>query len=207
MARRRGGDARGDGGDRGALAPVWAALEDLDGVELLLVNAHHVKNLPGRKTDVNDAVWLAQLLECGLLRGSFVAPPVIARLRDLTRYRKKVIEDRAREVQRVQKALEMAGVKLDSVVSDVMGKAARRMLDALALSLVWPLPEIRARLSMSPSRRSSSCRCLATSHFRSWGNRTPGLRSALLLIRGHVTRQGERVEDYRASRRRLILHH
>lgn len=111
--------------------PVWAALEDVDGVELLLVNAHHVKNLPGRKTDVNDAVWLAQLLECGLLRGSFVAPPVIARLRDLTRYRKKLVEDRAREVQRVQKALEIAGVKLDSVVSDVMGKAARRMLEAL----------------------------------------------------------------------------
>ena len=111
--------------------PVWAALEDLDGVELLLVNPYHVKNLPGRKTDVNDAMWLAQLLECGLLRGSFVAPPVIARLRDLTRYRKKLVEDRAREVQRVQKALEIAGVKLDSVVSDVAGKAARRMLDAL----------------------------------------------------------------------------
>ena len=76
-------------------------------------------------------MWLAQLLECGLLRGSFVPPPVIARLRDLTRYRKKLIEDRAREIQRVQKALEIAGVKLDSVVSDVLGKAARRMLEAL----------------------------------------------------------------------------
>jgi transposase len=111
--------------------PVWAVLTELDGVELLLVNPHHVKNLPGRKTDVNDAMWLAQLLECGLLRGSFVPPPVIARLRDLTRYRKKLVEDRAREVQRVQKALEIAGVKLDSVVSDVLGKAARRMLEAL----------------------------------------------------------------------------
>ena len=111
--------------------PVWAVLEELDGVELLLVNPHHVKNLPGRKTDVNDAMWLAQLLECGLLRGSFVAPPVIARLRDLTRYRNKLVQDRAREIQRVQKALEIAGVKLDSVVSDVLGKAARRMLEAL----------------------------------------------------------------------------
>jgi transposase len=98
---------------------------------LLLVNAHHVKNLPGRKTDVNDACWLAQLLECGLLRGSFVPPPVIARLRDLTRYRTKLVQDRAREVQRVQKVLETAGIKLESVVSDVMGKAARRMIDAL----------------------------------------------------------------------------
>ena len=111
--------------------PVWAELEGLDGVELLLVNAQHVKNLPGRKTDVNDACWLAQLLECGLLRGSFVPPPVIARLRDLTRYRTKLVQDRAREIQRVQKLLETAGIKLDSVVSDVMGKAARRMLDAL----------------------------------------------------------------------------
>ena len=111
--------------------PVWAALEELAGVEVLLVNAQHVKNLPGRKTDVADACWLAQLLECGLLRGSFVPPPVISRLRDLTRYRKKLVEDRARETQRVQKLLETAGIKLDSVVSDVNGKAARRMLDAL----------------------------------------------------------------------------
>ena len=112
--------------------PVWAELEQLDRVELLLVNAQHVKNLPGRKTDVNDACWLAQLLECGLLRGSFVPPPVIARLRDLTRYRTKLVQDRAREIQRVQKVLETAGIKLESVVSDVMGKAARRMVGALA---------------------------------------------------------------------------
>ena len=110
--------------------PLWSVLEDL-GVELLLVNPQHVKNVPGRKTDVQDAVWLAQLLECGLLRGSFVPPPAIARLRDLTRYRRKLVEDRVRETQRVQKVLEIAGVKLDSVVSDVMGKSARRMLEAL----------------------------------------------------------------------------
>ena len=71
--------------------PVWHVLEELDGSELLLVNAQHVKNLPGRKTDVADAVWLAQLLECGLLRGSFVPPPEIAELRDLTRYRTKLV--------------------------------------------------------------------------------------------------------------------
>jgi transposase len=111
--------------------PVWHVLVDLDGVELLLCNAHHVKNVPGRKTDVADSVWLCQLLECGLLRGSFVPPPEIARLRDLTRYRTKLVQNRARETQRVQKLLEDAGIKLDSVVSDVMGKAARRMLDAL----------------------------------------------------------------------------
>lgn len=111
--------------------PVWHVLVDLDGVELMLCNAHHVKNLPGRKTDVADSAWPAQLLECGLLRGSFVPPPEIVRLRDLTRCRTKLIQDRARETQRIQKLLEDAGIKRDSVVSDVLGKAARRMLDAL----------------------------------------------------------------------------
>jgi transposase len=109
----------------------WHVLEDRDGWELMLVNARHVKNLPGRKTDVSDSAWLAQLAECGLLRGSFVPPPVIACLRDLTRYRKKLIEDRAKEIQRIQKVLEDAGIKLESVVTDITGKAARRMLEAL----------------------------------------------------------------------------
>ncbi len=85
--------------------------------ELLLANARHVKNLPGRKTDAGDAAWLCQLLECGLLRGSFVPPKEIARLRDLTRYRTKVVQERGREAQRLQKLLEDAGIKLDSVAT------------------------------------------------------------------------------------------
>lgn len=111
--------------------PVWHVLEAEPGWELLLANAQHVKNLPGRKTDVSDAAWLAQLLECGLLHGSFVPPRAIQQLRDLTRYRKKLIEERARETQRVQKLLEDAGIKLDSVVSDVLGVSSRQMLQAL----------------------------------------------------------------------------
>src|SRR3954469_16044681 len=111
--------------------PVWHVLEAEPGYELLLCNPRHVKNLPGRKTDVADAAWLAQLLECGLLRGSFVPSPVMARLRDLTRYAKKLTEERTREVQRLQRVLEDAGIKLDSVASDVMGKSARAMLEAL----------------------------------------------------------------------------
>jgi transposase len=110
--------------------PVWHVLVDLE-VELMLCNAHHVKNLPGRKTDVADAVWLCQLLECGLLRGSFVPPAAIAELRDLTRYRTKLVQDRARETQRIQKLLEDANIKLDSIASDVLGTGARRMLEAL----------------------------------------------------------------------------
>jgi hypothetical protein len=77
--------------------PVWHLLEEVSDFQLELVNAHHVKRVPGRKTDVADAAWLAQLAECGLLRGSFVPPPTIAHLRDLTRYRKKLIADRAKE--------------------------------------------------------------------------------------------------------------
>lgn len=111
--------------------PVWHVLEAEPSWQLLLANAQHVKNLPGRKTDVADSIWLAQLLECGLLRGSFVPPRAIQQLRDLTRYRKKLIEERTREIQRVQKLLEDAGIKLDSVVSDVLGKSARAMLEAL----------------------------------------------------------------------------
>ena len=98
--------------------PVWYVLEGAS-FELLLANARHVKNLPGRKTDAADAAWLCQLLECVLLRGSFVPPREIARLRDLTRYRTKVVADRGREVQRLQKVLEDAGIKLDSVATDL----------------------------------------------------------------------------------------
>jgi transposase len=111
--------------------PVWHVLEGAPELELMLANAHAVKNMPGRKTDVGDAEWLAQLCECGLLRPSFVPPPVIAELRDLTRYRKKLIEERSRETQRIQKLLEDAGIKLDSVVSDILGVSARQMLEAL----------------------------------------------------------------------------
>jgi transposase len=111
--------------------PVWDVLDEAASFELLLVNPRHAHNLPGRKTDVKDAEWLVQLLECGLLRGSFVPPREIARLRDLTRYRTKLVRERAREVQRLQKLLEQAGVKLESVVSDITGKAARQMIEAL----------------------------------------------------------------------------
>lgn len=110
--------------------PIWYHLEEHP-FELMLVNARHVKILPGRKTDVGDAAWLAELLQHGLLRGSFVPPPLIRQLRDLTRYRKKLIQTRTAETQRVHKVLEDAGIKLDSVASDVLGVSGRAMLAAL----------------------------------------------------------------------------
>jgi transposase len=111
--------------------PVWHVLDDGQPFELLLVNPAHIKNVPGRKTDVNDATWIGQLLECGLLRGSFVPPVEIRELREVTRYRRQLTEERARETQRLQKVLEDANVKLSSVASDVLGVTGRMILDAL----------------------------------------------------------------------------
>jgi len=109
--------------------PVYYVLEEH--VTCLLVNAAHVKQVPGRKTDVQDCAWLAQLLEHGLLRGSFVPPAPIRELRDLTRYRKSLIQERAREANRVHKLLEDAGIKLATVARDVLGMSGRAMLEAL----------------------------------------------------------------------------
>jgi transposase len=109
--------------------PVWAVLED--DFPLLLVNARHVKQVPGRKTDVSDAAWLCQLAEAGLLRASFVPPKPIRALRNLTRYRKTQIQERAREANRLHKALEDTGIKLDCVATDILGVSGRAMLAAL----------------------------------------------------------------------------
>jgi transposase len=110
--------------------PCWYVLEER-GLGLLLVNARHVKLLPGRKTDVGDAAWLCELLEHGLLRGSFVPPPAIRELRDLTRYRKRLIQTHTAECQRIHKTLEDASIRLGSVAADVLGVSGRAMLRAL----------------------------------------------------------------------------
>lgn len=112
--------------------PYYYLLEDLPGCEVQLVNARHVKNVPGRKSDVNDATWLAQLGAHGLVRPSFVPPPPIRELRDLTRTRAAVVRERAREVSRLEKLLEGAGIKLSVVASDLTGVSSRAMLEALA---------------------------------------------------------------------------
>jgi transposase len=116
--------------------PVWAILEDE--FECLLVNARHVKQVPGRKTDVQDAVWICQLAEAGLLRASFVPPKPIRALRNLTRYRKTQIQERSREANRLHKALEDTGIKLDCVATNILGKSGRAMLDALVAGTTDP---------------------------------------------------------------------
>jgi transposase len=109
--------------------PVWNILEGR--FTLLLVNPRHLKKVPGRKTDASDAEWLAQLLQCGLLRGSFVPPRPVRELRDLTRHRAQLAGEHNRVVNRIHKVLEDANIKLGAVASDVLGKSGRAMLSAL----------------------------------------------------------------------------
>ena len=117
--------------------PVYYVLED--GFTLLLINMQRLKHVPGRKTDVQDSAWLAQLLECGLLPASFVPPPPIRELRDLTRYRLQRVRERVREVNRLCKILEDSGLKLTTVISDVMGVSGRAMLTALVQGTTDPV--------------------------------------------------------------------
>ncbi|MGE5126930.1 MAG: IS110 family transposase [Betaproteobacteria bacterium] len=109
--------------------PIFNILESV--CVVLLVNAHHVKVLPGRKTDVRDCEWIGELLEFGLLKPSFIPPEPIRELRDLTRYRKTLTRERASEANRIQKLLETANIKLASVATDVLGASGRAMLSAL----------------------------------------------------------------------------
>ena len=109
--------------------PVWHVLEE--SLHLVLANAAHIRNVPGRKTDVNDATWIADLLAHGLIRSSFVPPTAVQELRTLMRTRKQLVREKVQHVQRIQKTLEDANVKIASVVSDVLGTSGRSILKAL----------------------------------------------------------------------------
>ena len=110
--------------------PLFQILE-ARGLEVCLVNARHVKNVPGRKTDVNDSMWLADLLAHGLIRASFVPPAQVQELRTLTRTRKQFVRERGSHAQRIEKILEDANLKLSSVISDILGKSGRAVLKAI----------------------------------------------------------------------------
>jgi transposase len=129
--------------------PVYYVLED--GLECWLLNARHLRNVPGRKTDVGDAAWICQLVEHGLVRPSFVPPKPIRELRNLTRYRKAQIDERSREAQRLDKVLQDAGVKLSSVASDIQGKSARAMLAALVAG--ERDPQVLAEMALGRMRK------------------------------------------------------
>lgn len=131
--------------------PVWHVLEGH--FELVLANAAHVKNVPGRKTDVNDAMWLADLLAHGLIRASFVPPVAVQELRTLTRTRKQFVRERSAHVQRIEKVLEDANLKLGVVLSDILGKSGRAVLQALIDGQTDP-----QRLASCVSGRVKACR-------------------------------------------------
>lgn len=129
--------------------PVWHVLEDA--FELVLANAQHVRNVPGRKTDVSDAVWIADLLAHGLIRSSFVPPAPIQELRDLTRTRKQLTREVSQHTLRLQKILEDANLKLASVLSDILGRSGRAMLEALIAGETDP--ERLAELAQGTARK------------------------------------------------------
>jgi transposase len=129
--------------------PVYYALMESGFEQVLVCNAGHVKNVPGRKTDLSDAEWLAQLLECGLMRGSFIPPAGVKAVRDLVRYRAKIAQQRVSEIARLGDVLQDAGIKIDSVASSIATKSGRALIEALIVGvrrgavLQVPLPPPR----------------------------------------------------------------
>ena len=148
--------------------PVWHILSDGD-FSLVLANPAHVKNVPGRKTDVNDATWLADLLAHGLIRGSFVPDQQTQEMRDLLRTRKQLTRERSRHVQRLQKTLEDANIKLDSAISDIIGLSGRKMIEALIAGESDPERLARLahrRIKATPEALCEALRGRVTRHHR-----------------------------------------
>jgi transposase len=146
--------------------PVWHVLEG--DFQLILANAQHVKAIPGRKSDMSDAEWLAELLAHGLIRGSFVPPERIQELRDLTRTRKQLSRALSQQALRIQKVLEDANVKLSSVVSDILGKASRAILEAIIAGETGPerLAQLKGQLKATPQELQAALRGRVTENHR-----------------------------------------
>lgn len=147
--------------------PVWHVLEDL--FDLVLANAQHVRNVPGRKSDVSDAMWLADLLAHGLIRGSFVPPAPVQEMRDLTRTRKQVVREVAQHIQRIQKTLEDANIKLGNVISNIVGTSGRAFLAALIAGETDPVKLAKLahpNLKAEPKELIEALRGRVTDHHR-----------------------------------------
>jgi transposase len=148
--------------------PVWHILSDGE-FELVLANAAHVKNVPGRKTDVNDAVWLADLMAHGLIKASFVPGEATQQMRDLLRTRKQFVRERSSHLQRIQKTLEDANIKLDSVISDIAGLSGRRMIEALIAGEAGPeklAALAHGRIRATAAELEAALRGRVTAHHR-----------------------------------------
>jgi transposase len=186
--------------------PVWHVLEGQ--FELVLANAMHVRQIPGRKTDVNDATWLADLLAHGLIRGSFVPPAPIHELRDLTRTRKQLVREVAQHTLRLQKILEDANLKLTAVVSDILGVSGRAILTALIAGEQDPerLTDLaRGRLKASRATLVDALHGRVTDHHRFMLQlhlaQIDGLEAAIRTVEARL---GEALAPFRAAVERLI---
>ena len=148
--------------------PVWHIVAD-GAFELVLANAAYVKNVPGRKTDLNDATWLADLMAHGLIRGSFVPDEPTQDMRDFLRTRKQFVRQRSSSIQRIHKTLEDANIKLDSVISDIIGRSGRAMIEALIAGHSDPdklAALAHRRIKASPAELEAALRGRVTDHHR-----------------------------------------
>src|SRR6266700_6203413 len=194
--------------------PVWKILSEGE-FGLVVANAAHIKNVPGRKTDMNDAMWIADLLACGLIKASFVPNEEIQELRSLTRTRKQLVREQTRHVQRIGKTLAEANIKLDSVISDVMGASGRRIIEAMIAGVHQPrkLADLASKqIKVTPKelydalhgRLTDHHRFLLELHLRQWDGLDETIRKIDQEIDQRITRMSTTAETYKIPFRTLI---
>ena len=195
--------------------PVWKILSEGD-FTLIVANAAHIKQVPGRKTDMNDAMWIADLLACGLIKASFVPAEDIQELRALMRTRKQLVREQTRHVQRLQKTLEEANIKLDSVISDIMGVSGRRMIEAMIAGARDPhrLAALAERsIKASPQalrdalhgRLREQHRFLLKLHLQQWDGLDAAIRQIDRQVAGQIERMDAEAADGSSPFRELIV--
>jgi transposase len=184
--------------------PVWKILSDGD-FSLVVANAAHIKNVPGRKTDMNDAMWIADLLACGLIKASFVPEEDVQELRSLLRTRKQLGREQTRHVQRIQKTLSEANIQLDSVLSDIMGASGRRMIEAMIVGVHNPrqlAALASAQIKATPKqlydalhgRLTDHHRFLLKLHLRQWDGLDATIREIDLEVEARIVRMDKEVK-------------
>jgi transposase len=194
--------------------PVFRILDE-GGFELILANAAHIKNVPGRKTDMNDAMWLADLLACGLIKASFIPNEEMQELRALTRTRKQLVREQTRHVQRIDKTLAEANIKLSSVLSDIMGASGRRMIEAMIRGVRQPrqLAELAGKqIKATPKelydalhgRLTDHHRFLLELHLKQWDSLDETIRKIDLEIDQRIARTDAKVGGSQIPFRTLI---
>ena len=194
--------------------PVWKILSDGD-FTLIVANAAHIKNVPGRKTDLNDAMWIADLLACGLIKASFVPEEAMQELRSLLRTRKQLGREQTRHIQRIQKTLAEANIKLDSVLSDIMGASGRRMIEAMIAGVRNPrrlAALASAQIKATPKelydalhgRLTDHHRYLLKLHLQQWDSLDATIRDLDQEVAVRIARMDKEVKAGEAPFRDLI---